>query len=514
MMMIMMRYLILSALLLACLGSCSGKQQEREAVPVVKTDKGFVSGITNNGVRSYKGVPYAAPPIGQLRWKETQPHATWKDTLKCTQFGASPMQNDPKPFMMWTEEFITPPRPLSEDGLYLNIWTTAKSPEEKLPVLVWIHGGAFSSGSGACAIYDGEALAKKGIIYVSINYRLGVFGFLAHPDLTKESGRNSSGNYGLRDQIEALKWIHNNIKAFGGNPDRVIIAGQSAGSMSVQALVASPLTKGLIHGAIAESGTITNRPSPSLANAEKTGLTLSEKIKAKDINALRALSADSVLALANTLPFGSFFPITDGYVLPSDPQTIFERKEQNDIPVLAGWVTGDADLGMREVQTADKFKAYVAATFKANKDEFLELFPASSDDEAKVSQRKLAVMQFAAAGDRQWLLSNKSKGYLYEFSYVPTDKPGFSNYGAFHTSEVPFALHTLSKWNRPWTEKDKKVEKYMSEYWINFVKTGDPNGKGLPEWKAYDQKEGNVMEFNEQPVLKREMWQKEFALIE
>ncbi len=324
--------------------SCAQQEALKPSLDVVKTEGGFVSGTLEDSVYIFKGVPFAAPPVGDLRWQEPKPVKQWSDTLACKNFSASPIQNDPKPFMMWTEEFISPPQPLSEDCLYLNIWSGASSADEKLPVLVWIYGGGFNSGSGACAIYDGKAIAKQGIVYVSINYRVGVFGFMAHPDLTKESQHNSSGNYGLMDQIAALKWIKNNIAAFGGDPEKVTIAGQSAGSFSVQALVASPLTKGLFRGAIAQSGAMSQGPAMNLQAAEKIGSSLSEKLKSTSVSSLRQLTADSMLSLANTLPFGSLFPIVDGYVIPEDMNTIFEKKQHQDVAVMAGWVMGDADL--------------------------------------------------------------------------------------------------------------------------------------------------------------------------
>jgi para-nitrobenzyl esterase len=205
---------------------------------VIQTENGLVSGYKNGDISIFKGIPFAAPPVGDLRWKAPQPTKSWTGVLKCEKFSASPMQRKPEPFMMWTEEFIAPPENLSEDCLYLNIWTPAKTAKDKLAVFVWIYGGGFSSGSAACAVYDGEEMSKKGVIFVSINYRVGVFGFLAHPELTSESAAKVSGNWGLLDQVAALQWISKNIEAFGGDPQKVTIAGQSAGSMSVCALVA------------------------------------------------------------------------------------------------------------------------------------------------------------------------------------------------------------------------------------------------------------------------------------
>jgi para-nitrobenzyl esterase len=511
-----MKFITVFLFSIAVINSACTQDKQTATSDTVMTAAGEVSGAlsADSTVRIYKGVPYAAPPVGELRWKAPQPVKPWSGVLKADKFPPSPIQGKPAPFMMWTEEFITPEEPLSEDCLYLNIWTAAKTPQHKLPVLVWIHGGGFVSGSGACAVYDGEALAKEGIVYVSINYRLGVFGYLAHPDLTKESPYHASGNYAVLDQIEALKWIKENIASFGGDPDKVTIAGQSAGSFSVQTLVASPLAKGLFRGAIAQSGASFNRMSMKLAAAEKAGLALTEKAGVSSINDLRKMSADKVFSLTNEIPRGSFLPIIDGYVIPDDMRNIFVNKKHNDVALMAGWVTGDAALAVGTVQPAEKFKEFAANTYGDKKDDFLKIFPASDDLEAKRSQEKLAIMNFAAFTNHLWAALNSSKSYLYQFSYVPTDKPGFPNYGAFHTSDVPFALRTLTLWDRPWREVDYAVEKTMSSYWINFVKTGNPNGVSLPEWKNYDKQHGYILEFTEIPELNTDMYKKEFQFLE
>ena len=272
----------LSALIAGCIMDLPAQ------IPVAQTENGPVSGYKSGDIIIFKGIPYAEAPVGDLRWKAPALVKNRTGVLKCTEFSASPMQTNPVPFMMWTEEFITPPGKLSEDCLYLNIWTPFKSIKDKLPVFVWIYGGGFSSGSAACAVYDGEEMSKKGIIFVSINYRVGVLGFLAHPELSNESEGKVSGNYGLLDQIAALKWIRTNIEAFGGDPQKVTIAGQSAGSMSVCALVASPLASGLFRGAIAQSGGILpGNLNRNLAGAEKTGLDFMNKMKTSNIEELR-----------------------------------------------------------------------------------------------------------------------------------------------------------------------------------------------------------------------------------
>ena len=505
------RGLLMCLAIVMLLSSCKETGVEQPSLAIVETDAGFVSGTMEDSVHIFKGIPFAAPPVGELRWKEPIPPIPWTDTLACTKFPASPMQSEPKPFMMWTEEFLTPPEPLSEDCLYLNIWSGASSAEDKLPVLVWIYGGGFMSGSGACAIYDGKALAKEGIVYVTINYRVGVFGFMAHPDLTAEAQHKSSGNYGLMDQIAALKWIKNNIAAFGGDPDKVTIAGQSAGSMSVQSLVASPLTQGLFRGAIAQSGA--GRSAMTLKNGEKIGMLLSSKINSTSVASLRQLNADSMLSLATTLPFGSFSPTADGYVIPDKLDSIFAKKQHQDVPVMAGWVLGDGVLAISQPKSARDFVKDAAKSYGTKSAEFLKLFPAGSDEEAKASQQKLGMLQFAGAGADRWAKANSSNTYLYQFTYVPTDKPGFPNYGAFHTSEVPYALHTLALWNRPWRQSDYDVEEYMSGYWLNFVRNGNPNGAGLPEWKAYKQDETTVMELGIKPEPRPGLYQTELIFL-
>ncbi len=464
-------------------------------------------------VASFKGIPFAAPPVGDLRWRAPQPVVPWKGTRTCQSFSASPFQNKPVPFMMWTEEFIAPPEPVSEDCLYLNVWTPAKTSKEKLPVLVWIYGGGFVSGSSACAVYDGEQLAQEGIVFVSINYRVGIFGFMAHPELTSEGPHSNSGNYALMDQLAALQWVHDHISSFGGDPNQVTIAGQSAGSFSVQALVASPLSKGLFRGAIAQSGASFGRFSANLKDAEKTGVAVATKARVNSINQLRQLPADSLLKIASSLPFGSFSPIIDGYVIPEPMETIFQNRKHQDVALLAGWVTGDGAM-TGQPKSAAEFRGWVESNHSAKKEDVDRVFPSSNDEEARQSQLKLGMLRFAAYPDHVWASHNTHPSFIYQFSYVPTDKPGFPNYGAFHTSEVPFALHTLWKWNRPWRDSDYAVEKYMSAYWLNFVKTGNPNGNGLARWKPYTANEQDIMELGAEPSLQSAPFREAVKLFE
>jgi para-nitrobenzyl esterase len=484
---------------------------------IVKTAHGKIEGTTNTdqSVRIFKGIPFAAPPVGDLRWKIPQPVKNWKGVKNCTEFSASPIQNKPQPFYCWSEEFIAQPEPLSEDCLYLNIWTSAKSKKAKQPVFVWIYGGGLSSGSANCAIYDGEEMAKKGIVYVSINYRVGVLGFMAHPELSAESGNNSSGNYGFFDQMEALKWVQKNIAAFGGNPANVTIAGQSAGSFSVNALIASPLAKGLFQKAIAQSGgLLSNRLSQNLEAAEKQGLNFMQKVKANNLADLRKLTATELQVLSQNRELGQFGVTLDGHFLPNNLLEHFKNGKQNHVPILTGWVAGDVDfLGERKM-TVEEYKADAQKKYGEKAGAFLNIFPANTDDEVKAANKKMTLIGFAGMPAHQLANFNTQPTYLYFFKHVPVDKPNFPNYGAFHTSEVPFALHTLHKWNRDWRASDRKVENTMNSYWVNFTKTGNPNGAQLTDWKAYKKDSGNILILEENTTLKPGLFKKEFDFME
>ena len=450
--------------------------------------------------------------MGDLRWKAPQPVKAWTGTKDCTKFSASPIQNDPKPFSCWTEEFIAPPSPLSEDCLYLNVWTSDPSKKTKRPVFVWIYGGGFGSGSSACAIYDGAEYAKAGIVFVSVNYRVGALGFMAHPDLTKE-GNGTSGNYGLMDQVAALKWVKENITAFGGDPDQVTIAGQSAGSMSINALVATPTAKGLFRGAIAQSGGIFGGLNfKGLKQGEDMGAALQKKLNAKSLAEMRALPADSILHASGGMGGGglAFAPIMDGKFLPADPKKAFTEGSFNAVNLMAGWVTGDG--GLMGVQKTDKdtFVMTINERYGAKADKVLSLLPHATDAEAVKSLGDLGLISFAISAAYRLAAFNPKPSYVYQFSHVPTDKPGFPNYGAFHTSEVPFALRNLHTWNRPWQAMDRTVEQAMSNYWINFIKTGNPNGNGQPKWEPF--KSGKILEIGD-VVASREAIHKDLVSV-
>lgn len=464
---------------------------------IVQTNSGKVSGTVNatGDVHIFRGIPFAAPPVGELRWKAPQPVQPWSDVKKCDAFSASPMQAKPTPFMMYTPEFLIPEQPISEDCLYLNVWTAAKSSKEKRPVIVWIYGGGFVSGGSACAIYDGEELAKKGVVFVSINYRVGVFGFLAHPELSKESNGQGSGNFAFLDQIAALKWVQQNIAAFGGDPRRVTIAGQSAGSFSVNTLMASPVAKGLFQRAIGESGAMFNADGRALTlkAAEDNGIRFMQTVHANSIEDMRKISAEDLQKAAGSFASG---PVIDGYVLTESVYDIFNAHKQNDVPLLTGW-NGDEGFSFGKTPTVDEYKENAQKQYGELADEFLKVFPGNDSTQIQKSQFALGRDNLFAWQAYTWARMQSSKGkskaFLYQFNHV---SPGQETWGAFHTSEVPYALHTLHEWNLEWTDADKRLEDIISSYWVNFAKTGDPNGDGVPKWSAYNAEEDAVMVLN------------------
>lgn len=459
---------------------------------VVKTDAGSVSGTVSGDIHIFKGIPFAAPPVGDLRWKAPQPVARWTGVKQCDKFSASPMQGAPAPFSMWSEEFLIPKEPISEDCLYLNVWTEARSSKEKRAVLVWIYGGGFVSGGSACPIYDGEAMAKKGIVFVSINYRVGIFGFFAHPELTKESGNNASGNYGLMDQMAALKWVQKNIAAFGGDPRNVTIAGQSAGSMSVNCLVASPLANGLFNKAIGESGASFTNGNTNLQKAEEDGTKIMRSLNVSSIADMRAIPAEELRKRTQ----GSYRPIVDGYVLPDDIATIFTQGKENKVDLLTGWNENETYTSSKK---AEDFKKDAEKNYGADAQTFLQYYPAGTDEEATASQSKLSRDQAFGVQNYTWANIESSHGakvYVYRFARKVPATGEYVKYGAFHTGEVPYAYDNLKFVNRPWEQADRELANIMSSYWANFTKTGDPNGKGLPVWDAYDTTNKKIMELD------------------
>jgi para-nitrobenzyl esterase len=462
--------------------------------PVVKTGSGAIAGVAtaDGAVVSFKGIPFAAPPVGKLRWSAPKPVTPWKETLKADHFGASCMQGPNNELLPWTKEFMYV-TPVSEDCLFLNIWTPKVAASAKLPVLVFIHGGAFTSGSGDVPVYDGEALARTGMVIVTINYRLGVLGFLAHPALTAESEHHSSGNYGLLDQIEALRWLKANVGAFGGDVARVTIAGQSAGAMSVADLLASPLAKGLFSAAIADSG-IGGRgvPMQTLTEAEKAGEAFAAGKKSALIEELRALPASEFARPGG----GRFGPILDGWVVPENAVAATEEKDGgSDVPVITGFQANDAALGGPRSSLAAQFESRAKQVYGPMADEFLKLYPAGSEEEAKESgvasgRDRLKAGMYLWASKRA--TTHKSPVFIYYFDRaVPW--PAHPEFGAFHSGELPYTFGNLDKFDRPWGAVDRTISKMMMAYWKDFASSGDPNSKSALHWPAVDPAKPIVM---------------------
>ena len=452
---------------------------------------------------AFKGMPFAAPPVGGRRWQAPAPPVPWQGVRKAESFGPSCMQTIVSERKPWTYEFMAH-NEISEDCLSLNVWTGASSARDRRPVFFYIYGGGFNEGSAAVPVYDGEGLAKKGVVVVTANYRVGVLGFLAHPELSKESRDKVSGNYGLLDQIAALKWVHDNIAAFGGDPNRVTIAGQSAGGMSVHYLIASPLAKGLFHRAIVESGgssvsrTGITAGGRVLADAEAEGQKFAEPKGARSLADLRAMSWETLTAAPQAVPAAGagrggatpgirFAPIVDGYLLTAPVALVMADGRQNDVPTLTGVNVGELGglSGPPVAVTVDSFVRRATQQYGAMAEEFLKLYPAASDEQAAIAQAQSSrdqamVSMFLWAKQRARTARTKAFTYLWDHALPGPDA---ARYGAFHTSEVPYFMNTLSMSDRPFTDADHKIADMMSSYIVNFVKTGDPNGKGLPRWE-------------------------------
>jgi para-nitrobenzyl esterase len=466
------------------LASCHHASPVKNEPPVVSTDAGLISGTTSRSedVRIFRGIPFAAPPVGALRWREPQPVAHWKGVRPCDRFGSGPAQIDPG----------GPKSDYSEDCLYLNVWTAARQPAEKRPVLVWIYGGGFTNGTSSFPGFDGEALAGKGVVFVSFNYRVGIFGTLAHPALSRESPHRVSGNYDILDQIAALQWVQRNIAAFGGDPSNVTIDGQSAGSCSVNTLIASPLARGLFRRAIAESGAFF-RPhlNKTLAQAEQEGRATMDGKKATTLEAMRALSPGDLMASDERR-----LPVVDGYVLPASIDSLFAEGRINSVDLLTGYNEGDHFLD--STLTSAGFIAFARRNFGERSPDFLLRYPAGSEVQAAQSQNALSRDLRFGWEHYTWAKAQSRRGgkvYMYYFSRVP---PGVPNLGAYHFAEVEYALHTLAKDHyRPWTSWDKALSEAMCTYWVNFASTGDPNGKDMPVWPLFSADHTRVMQFGD-----------------
>ena len=500
------RFVAAAVLGLLCLSS----NAEDNALKV-KTKLGVVEGKQDGQVRAYLGIPYAAPPVGALRWREPMPAASWKGVRQATTFGPHCMQ---APF--FADMVFRDPGP-SEDCLTLNVWTPAKTGSAKLPVMVWIYGGGYQGGSTSEARQDGAQLASNGVIVVTMNYRLGIFGFFTHPALTAESPNKASGNYGLLDQTAALRWVKENIAAFGGDPSTVTIFGESAGSFAVCTQMASPLAKGLFQRAIGESGGAFNSAALGMktrSEVEGKNAEFAKKIyRAETLEQLRAIPAQELLDRA-TRPVENkdlphFSPVVDGYMLTESIPAIFAAGKQNDVPLLAGWNHDEG--GVSSTTTTESFQKTVNDRFGENAAKVLAAYPAADDTQAIRAAADLASDSFIAYSTWKWMEAQVKTGkqpvYRYRFDeIVPADQFHTAGNAAYHSGEIGYvfgSFDVLRDFN--WTADDRKLSKEMQQYWTNFAKTGNPNGDGLPNWPAYNADAGwPVMYLSAQPVAEKD----------
>ncbi len=469
----MRRLLLLAVSMTATTSSLAGIPAE------VATDTGMIAGTTGTSpeVRVFKGIPFAAPPVGANRWRAPQPVAKWSGVRPATEYAPRCTQGGPG------GTNATAP-PTDEDCLYLNVWTTAESAEERRPVMVWLYGGGFFGGAGSESRYAGDGLARKGAVVVTLNYRLGSLGFFAHPGLSAEAQPKASGNYGMLDAIAALQWVQRNIAAFGGDAGNVTVFGESAGANLAGALVASPAAKGLFHRAIAQSGGfmgLAMARTGTLARAEETGARALADAGIGSIAEARAKPASEVFA---AIRGGGL--VVDGYLIPEDLSLTFAKGRQNPVDLLVGSNKDEGTFFQRPGLTADQFKTQARQRFGVLADRFLKLFPATDDaqanaaylaafsDEAAWAMRKFAELQ-AKQG---------SRAYVYFCTRVPPKLPDRPSRGATHVAEIPYMFDNLAP-PVPWTDLDRQLADVMSSYWVNFARNGDPNGAGLPPWPAY-----------------------------
>jgi para-nitrobenzyl esterase len=462
-------------------------------ISTAKVTGGTVQGVVKDGIAAFKGVPFAAPPVGELRWKSPQPVKPWQGVKKTDEFAPGPMQDTEFGAVLGGSQKI------SEDCLYLNVWTGAKNAGEKRPVMVWIYGGGFGIGMTSTPTYDGTNLAKKGVILVSVAYRVGPMGFLAHPDLSKESGKGS-GCYGIQDQIAGLRWVKQNIAKFGGDPSRVTIFGESAGGMSVGMIVSSPMAKGLFQRAISESGGAMTPPLP-LKSAEDQGKAYLKQIGANDIKAARALSAEAIQK--ETKGMGTFRPAADGETIVDNQYDLFKAGIFNDTPILIGTNSDEGALfimmAAQKTYTSEAFDKQVRSTYGSSADAILKAYPHATEAEATKAFKD--TMRDSIFGWPSWTWAtlhsrvSKNKAFTYYFDHRTSTSPDGANHGA----EISYVFGNLggtSAFASPNGPEDKALSELISSYWINFAGKGDPNGPGLPAWPAFNEKEQKAMFFD------------------
>jgi para-nitrobenzyl esterase len=509
----------LAACALAAAALSLGSASQAQTGPVVDAPAGAVTGQTVGAVRAFKGLPYAAAPVGPARWTSPTPLPRWPGVRDGSRFGPACFQPRSGPGSIYTDD----PGPMSEDCLSLNVWTPANA--TKTPVLVWIHGGALVAGSSHEAIYDGAKLAARGVVVVSINYRLGVLGFLAHPGLSSESPLGVSGNYGLLDQIEALRWVRRNIAAFGGDPSNVTIAGQSAGGLSVLYLMAAPDARGLFAKAIAQSAYMISTPELKLRRfgetpAEETGLTLAAKLHAPDIAALRAMDAGALTNAAIAARYAPFGTI-DGKVLPRQLVDTFDRGEQAPVPIIAGFNSGE----IRSLRGLAPPVPALGATYEKTirerygdlADAFLRRYPSANLEESILATTRDALYGWTAERlvRKQTALGQPSYLYLFDHGFPAADQAGLHG---FHAAEIPYVFGTLNRtppyWPKaPPTADEARLSDAMIGYWTRFARTGAPSAEAAPAWPAFGS-DTFFMAFRDQPRVYAHLWPEMYALQE
>ena len=459
---------------------------------LVRVREGLLAGVAGRDpdVRVFKGVPYAAAPTGELRWQPPQPPQPWQGVRRVDRFAPACMQAPREPGSLYQLEFMPEPQEVDEDCLYLNIWSAGDQPR---PVMVWLYPGGFVWGSGASPVFDGEALARKGVVLVTLNYRVGAFGFLAHPELSAESGHKASGNYGLHDQIAALRWVQDNIAAFGGDPGNVTIFGLSAGAISSHILTASPLAKGLFHKVIAQSGSAyAMRAQTPLVEAERAGQAFVDAAGVGSIEALRKVPAQDLMALRLRT-----MPVVDGWLLPQDIGTIFREGRQNDVPLMAGGTTSEGSAMPSGRLSVTQWRDMAARQYGTQADTFLRLYPHLSEEQAwdaMVTSLSDRTFWGAHAWASEQARTGSSPAFLYTFDRAP---PGRNSafYGAYHCADIAYVFDNLWAIDRPWTDVDRQLASDMSAAWVRFAHTGDPNGPNLEAWPPYDPEHGEAMLF-------------------
>jgi len=505
----------MTAALTLCIFFAAAPAQAKTPSLQVKTKTGKVQGKADGAVRIFLGIPYAQPPLGPLRWKPPVPAAKWQGVKDTTAFGSHCMQLPVFKDMVFRDPGI------SEDCLTLNVWTPAADKSAKLPVMVWIYGGGYTGGGSSEPRQDGTNLAKNGVVVVSMNYRLGIFGFFAHPDLIAESPNKASGNYGLMDQTEAIRWVHDNIAAFGGDPAKVTIFGESAGSFSVSSQMASPLAKGLFIRAIGESGGAFSSgglPYKPLAEVEAQDADFAKTVlSATTIAQLRAMPAQQLLE-AKTPQGVRIAPDVDGYFLPQSVEEIFAAHKQNDVALIAGW--NGNETGILDKTTADSFKAEAQKKYGEQAPEFLTLYPAGTDAEAVQSASAYAADSWIVFSTWKWLDAAVADGtqpvYRYRFDLVsPPDPFHPAGNAAYHSSEIPYVFGSLDLLKGyAWRPEDYKTSELVRKYWTNFAKTGDPNGDGLAKWPSYKADSGwQVMYLSQDPSAKPDAYRDRYLFL-